>query len=384
MILQANWLSRPATQGLCAALEAAGYHALFVGGCVRDGIIGRAVTDIDIATDARPERVMQITRDVGMKPIPTGIDHGTVTVVVNGYPHEVTTFRRDVETDGRRAVVAFSERVEEDALRRDFTMNALYADARGAVMDPLGSGIADLTARRVRFIGDPHDRIAEDYLRILRFFRFHAHYADPAGGLDAEGLAACAEMAEGIKQLSRERVGAEMVKLLAAPDPGPGVAAMAQAGVLARVLPGADASRLSLLIHLEGIAGLAPDPIRRLALLGGQDMADALRLSKAQASGIANRRNRIGDAAGPGALGYFMGEQAGRDVVLLRAALFETTVSEADLAAVARGAAQVCPVRAADLKSAGLAGPALGQALRDLQARWIASDFSLSKAELLT
>ena len=246
MNLQTQWLTRPETQALCAALEGAGYHALFVGGCVRDGIIGRAVTDIDIATDARPEQVMQITKAAGMKPIPTGIDHGTVTVVSGGIPHEVTTFRRDVETDGRRARVAFSKRVEEDALRRDFTMNALYADARGAVLDPLGTGLADLRARRVRFIGDPHDRIAEDYLRILRFFRFHAHYADRLGGLDPDGLAACAEMADGLAQLSRERVGAEMVKLLAAPDPGQSVAAMVQAGVLARVLPGADASRLSV------------------------------------------------------------------------------------------------------------------------------------------
>ena len=135
MKLEADWLTRPATQALCAALEGAGFHALFVGGCVRDGIIGRSVSDIDIATDARPERVMEVTQAAGMKPVPTGIDHGTVTVVAGGFPHEVTTFRRDVETDGRRAVVAFSERVEEDAERRDFTINALYADARGQVLD---------------------------------------------------------------------------------------------------------------------------------------------------------------------------------------------------------------------------------------------------------
>jgi poly(A) polymerase len=383
MIVQADWLTRPATQALCAALEAAGFHPHFVGGCVRDGIIGRAVTDIDIATDARPEQVMQIAAAADMKPIPTGIDHGTVTVVVAGYPHEVTTFRRDVQTDGRRATVAFSTQVEEDALRRDFTINALYADARGVVSDPLGSGLADLQARRVRFIGDPHDRIAEDYLRILRFFRFHAHYAAASGGPDADGLAACAEMADGIDRLSRERVGAEMVKLLAAPDPGPAMAAMVQAGVLARVLPGADATALPVLIHHEAAAGLASDPVRRLALLGGQDVTDALRLSKAQASAIANRRKRIGDVAGPGALGYFMGAQAGRDVVLLRAVLFEIGATKADLAAVARGAQQVCPLRAADLQSLGLSGPDIGIALRKAEARWIASDFSLTKADLL-
>mgnify|MGYP003112074351 FL=1 len=383
MKLEADWLTRPATQALCAALEGAGFHALFVGGCVRDGIIGRSVSDIDIATDARPERVMEVTQAAGMKPVPTGIDHGTVTVVAGGFPHEVTTFRRDVETDGRRAVVAFSERVEEDAERRDFTINALYADARGQVLDPLGQGLPDLEARRVRFIGDPRDRIEEDYLRILRFFRFHAHYADPAGGLDAEGLAACAGMAEGLDGLSRERVGAEMAKLLSAPDPAPAVAAMTQAGILARVLPGADATALPVLVHLEGQHGLSPDPVRRLALIGGENATDALRLSKSQASGIANRRARIGDVAGAGALGYHLGDQAGRDVVLLRAALFGTGVTQADLDAVAHGAAQTLPIRAADLQAKGLSGPALGEALRAAEARWIASGFTLTKPDLL-
>ena len=360
MKLEADWLTRPATQALCAALEGAGFHALFVGGCVRDGIIGRSVSDIDIATDARPERVMEVTQAAGMKPVPTGIDHGTVTVVAGGFPHEVTTFRRDVETDGRRAVVAFSERVEEDA-----------------------EGLPDLEARRVRFIGDPRDRIEEDYLRILRFFRFHAHYADPAGGLDAEGLAACAGMAEGLDGLSRERVGAEMAKLLSAPDPAPAVAAMTQAGILVRVLPGADATALPVLVHLEGQHGLSPDPVRRLALIGGENATDALRLSKSQASGIANRRARIGDVAGAGALGYHLGDQAGRDVVLLRAALFGTGVTQADLDAVAHGAAQTLPIRAADLQAKGLSGPALGEALRAAEARWIASGFTLTKPDLL-
>lgn len=383
MTLAADWLSRPATQALCHALEDAGFHALFVGGCVRDGIIGRPVSDIDIATDARPEQVIKIAETAGMRPVPTGIDHGTITVVADGFPHEVTTFRRDVETDGRRAVVAFSTRLEEDAERRDFTINALYADARGKVLDPLGDGLADLTARRVRFIGDPHDRIAEDYLRILRFFRFHAHYADPAGGMDADGLAACAEMADGLDGLSRERVGAEMVKLLAAPDPAPAVAAMVQAGILARVLPGADASALPVLVHLEDTLGLTPDPIRRLALLGGEAPAEMLRLSKAQAAGIENRRRYIGEAAGPGALGYYLGQQAGRDVLLLRAALFETGVPGADLELVRHGAAQTLPIRAADLQEKGLLGPALGAALREAETRWVASGFTLTKADLL-
>ncbi len=168
-----TWLDHPGTQALCAALEAAGHRALFVGGCVRNAILGEPVGDVDLTTDATPEAVTRIAEAAGFRTVPTGLDHGTVTVIAGGLAHEVTTFRRDVETDGRRAVVAFSARIDEDAARRDLTMNALYADRMGTVIDPLG-GLADTLARRVRFVGDPETRIREDYLRILRFFRFHA------------------------------------------------------------------------------------------------------------------------------------------------------------------------------------------------------------------
>ena len=236
--------------------------------------------------------------------MPTGIDHGTVTVVAEGLAHEVTTFRRDVETDGRRAVIAFADKVEEDAARRDFTMNALYADAGGHVIDPLGQGLADLRAGRLRFIGDPHDRIREDYLRILRFFRFHAHYADPAGGLDPDGLAACAELAEGIDRLSRERIGHEMRRLLRAPDPAPAVATMARAGVLRHALPGADPAPLPLLTHAEADLHVPPDHCRRLAAIGGTDPTEALRLSKNDARRLAVLREAAASTMGAGELGY--------------------------------------------------------------------------------
>ena len=251
MKITGDWISHPGTQALCAALEGAGYRALFVGGCVRNALLGEPVADIDIATDATPEAVSNLAQSAGFKVVPTGVEHGTVTVVAEGRPHEVTTFRRDVETDGRRAVVAFSDRIEEDAERRDFTMNALYADRQGRVIDPL-DGLPDLQARRVRFVGDAETRIREDYLRILRFFRFHAAYGDPAGGLDTEGLAACAALAAGLETISKERITAELRKLLAARDPAPSIAAMAQSGILIRILPGADPRALAPLVHLEG------------------------------------------------------------------------------------------------------------------------------------
>lgn len=379
MKIAGDWLTHPGTQALCAALEAGGHRALFVGGCVRNALLGVPVADVDIATDALPEIVTDLAVRASFRVVPTGIEHGTVTVIAEGIPHEVTTFRRDVETDGRRAVVAFSRDVAEDAARRDFTMNALYADARGRVVDPLG-GLPDLVARRVRFVGDAHLRIREDYLRILRFFRFHAHYGDPDQGIDAEGLAACAELAEGIDGLSRERVGAEMKKLLAAPDPAPSVAAMAQTGVLARALPGADPRGLAPLVHLE--AGMPPRWLRRLAVIGGVHLDDALRLSRAEAGSIMALRDALGGMDTPAALGWKLGEALGADAVLARAAVLEMPLPPNWQQQVLRGAASQFPVVAADLMPA-LQGPALGRALKEMETRWLASDLALSREALL-
>ena len=372
-----DWLDHPGTQALMRALESAGHTALLVGGCVRNALLGEPVSDIDIATDATPETVSNIAEKAGFKPVPTGIDHGTVTVIADGKPHEVTTFRRDVETDGRRAVVAFSTDIAEDAQRRDFTMNALYADRRGTVIDPL-NGLPDLQARRVRFVGDPETRIREDYLRILRFFRFHAAYGDPDGGIDPEGLAACAAFSAGIETISRERIYAELKKLLSARDPAPAVAAMSQAGVLACVLPGADPRALAPLVHLD--AAEPPRWLRRLAVLGG-DTTD-LRLSRAEARDLAALRDAVGSTDTPAALGWRLGKVLGSDALLARAAsLGMPPLAEAE-AEVQRGANARFPVTAADLMPA-LQGQALGARLKQLETRWLASDLTLGKDELL-
>ena len=379
MRIAGDWLAQPGTQALCGALEAAGLRALFVGGCVRNALLGVPVADVDIATDARPETVTRLAEAAGLRVVPTGIEHGTVTVIAGGVPHEVTTFRRDVETDGRRAVVAFADDVTEDAARRDFTMNALYADVRGNVIDPLG-GLPDLVARRLRFVGDAHQRIREDYLRILRFFRFHAHYGDPDQGMDAEALAASAELAEGVDGLSRERIGSEIRKLLAAPDPAPAVAAMAQAGVLARVLPGSDTRALAPLVHLEG--DLPPRWQRRLAALGGQEVEERLRLSRADVAVLAALRDAVGRGWSPAALGWKLGAEGGRDAVLLRAALLESPLPQGWHAEVARGVGSAMPVTAADLMP-GLQGAALGARLKEIESRWLASDLRLTRADFL-
>lgn len=377
MRIEGDWIRAPATQAVLAMLTAAGHQGWLVGGCVRDGLLGRPVADVDITTDARPARVVELAEAAGLRTVPTGIDHGTVTLIADGSHFEVTTFRRDVETDGRRATVAFADRLEEDAARRDFTMNALYADASGAVTDPVG-GLADLAERRIRFVGDPETRIREDYLRILRFFRFHAWYGDPASGMDAEALAAICANAGGLDRLSKERIGHEIRRLLAAPDPTPAVAAMQATGVLAHVLPGADPRFVAPLVHLEA-NDLAPAWLRRLAALGGD--VEGLRLSKAEVRALELLRAAIEGGAGAAELAYHHGEGIARDAILIRAASGINLPPDWQ-AQIAAGAAARFPLSAADLMPQ-LEGAALGKRLAELEARWIASGFTLSREQLL-
>lgn len=375
-----RWIDRVETRAVCHALTDAGYRALFVGGCVRNALLDETVSDIDIGTDAAPETTLELAERAGLKAVPTGIDHGTITVVSSGLPHEVTTFRHDIETDGRRAVVAYAQAVGDDARRRDFTMNALYAHPDGTLIDPLG-GLPDLRARRVRFIADARARIREDYLRILRFFRFHARYGDPQAGIDPEGLAACAALSEGLEMLSKERVGAEMLKLLGAADPAPAVAGMYAAGCLARILPGAGGRALFLLVSHEAATGVLPDPIRRLAVLGGQDRSGRLRLSRADARRLGIILENAGRTRGPAELAYRHGAKAAYDIILARAALSEAPLPAGFEVGIDTGATAQFPVKPADL-APDLTGAALGLRLKELKARWIASGFTLTKDDL--
>lgn len=383
MKVAGDWIARAETQRVCAMLTDAGHRALFVGGCVRNALLGVPVCDIDIATEAHPERVLALAEAAGLKAVATGADHGTITVVSGGHPHEITTFRRDVETFGRHAVVAFSEDIREDAARRDFTMNALYALPDGTVVDPLGVGLTDLEARHVRFVGDAETRIREDYLRILRFFRFTAWYGDPDAGFDAAALAAIAATVEGLAELSAERVGAEMKKLLAAPDPLPAVAVMARTGALSQILPGATPLLLGPLVHVELLSGVTPDPIRRLAALGsGAAEGRALRLSKREMRRLALLQSLTGNRSDPAELGYRHGADTARDALLLHAAARGAPLPEAALEAAASAASHRFPVTARDLMPA-YEGPALGDKLEELERRWIASGFRLTREELL-
>ncbi|WP_292284656.1 CCA tRNA nucleotidyltransferase [Marivita sp.] len=380
MKVTGDWLTRDSTQAVFAALQVQGHVALAVGGCVRNALMQVPVTDVDIATDATPEQVQDLARAANLKSVPTGIDHGTITVVADKLGYEITTFRADTETDGRHAIVRFSTDITEDAKRRDFTMNALYAHADGTVIDPL-TGLADLKARRVRFIGDAHARITEDYLRILRFFRFSAWYGNADHGFDADALAAIAETREGLAGLSRERVGAEMIKLLSAPDPSPAIASMALVGVLHATLPGSQARALGPLVHLEQSVDRAPDPLVRLAALGVFD-GTALRLSKKDQKRLAQYQSLISTVMAPAELGYRHGRRIAQDVILLRAAMLERSLDTSDLVTAEKAATQRFPVKPGDLMPA-YSGAALGQKLQEVEDRWIASGFALSRDELL-
>jgi poly(A) polymerase len=381
MKITVDWLNSAASIAVMTVFSQARKQAYFVGGCVRNALLGLPASDLDIATGAPPETVLKLARNAGLKAIPTGIEHGTITVIHGNTAFEITTFRRDVQTDGRRAVVAFADNITDDARRRDFTMNALYADARGQVFDPL-DGLPDLLARRVRFIDDAAQRIAEDHLRILRFFRFFAWYGDPENGLDAEGLAACAAGADGIERLSKERIGAEMRKLLAAENPAPATAAMAQAGILARVLPGADPRALPVLVHLEQQLGLPARWQRRLLVLGGEDVPAHLRLSKAEEKSLTTGRKIIETGMAPAKAGYLFGQEVAQNALLASAALLSTEVDPQSIGEITRGAKAVFPVSARDLMPE-FTGKALGDRLRQLQEAWFKSGLRANKRDLL-
>lgn len=376
--IKADFLRDPGLQRIMAMLEGAGHQALVVGGAVRNALMGQAVSDVDLASDATPEQVAALAHAAGLRVIPTGIDHGTVTVLSDDAAYEITTFRRDVDTDGRHASVAYSTDMAEDARRRDFTMNALYARADGTVLDPVG-GLPDLRARRLRFVGDPHVRIAEDYLRILRFFRFHAWYGTP-GEADRQALAAIADLTPGMSRLSRERIGAEMRKLLSAPDPCDALALMAGCGVLAQVLPGADTALMPALIATERHFTEAPDWLLRLAAFGGEDPRRDLRLSNAEDHELRALHQHAGTPLHAAA--YRLGPRMARRLALLRLASgaqlpddWETTIARAEAARF--------PLQAADLMPA-ITGPALGHALRAAEDHWIDGGFRASREELTT
>lgn len=397
-----DWMTAAQTGTVMAALNRDGGTARFVGGAVRDTLLGRAVTDVDMATDLKPEMVIERLEAAGVEVIPTGLKHGTVTAVTGKRHFEITTLRVDVETYGRHARVAFGANWQADAERRDFTMNALYLDADGTLYDPTG-GRADLEAGRIRFVGDPATRIAEDYLRVLRFFRFQAHLGRVRP--DEAALEACRAAAPKLAGLSAERIRIELLKLLAAPAPPvskvqPGPAAtvriMSDLGILAPILPEAiKIDRLAIMTYYEASLAEEAAPVRRLAALlktgDPRAVASRLRLSNAEADRLANildpsplpradmRPNEVRAEI------YRAGATRFIDRALLAATKLPDPKPFSEVMAVARSFERPkLPVAGRDLVSLGVPkGPAVGQLLRQLEERWIAGDFTESRDALL-
>jgi poly(A) polymerase len=392
-------MTAPATRRVLDALEAAGGAdcARFVGGCVRNALIGQPIADVDIATTLPPDQVTKALKAGGVRAVPTGVEHGTVTAISDHRPFEVTTLRRDVETDGRRAVVAFTTDWREDAERRDFTLNSLYASRDGTIFDPTGHGVADAHAGRIVFVGDPEQRLREDHLRSLRFFRFLAWYG--RGAPDAAAVAAITALKDKVASLAAERISAELMKLLAAKDPRPAMRLMTQTGVLPVILPGAlDLARSEALVGLEIALGEA-EPLLRLAALlpdapqEGARTAQRLRLSNAERDRLAAALQPAPQLA-PGltaqaahAAVYRMGRQGFVDRTKLNWAAAgggdEGGEGGAwrDLLALGREwTAPVLPVTGADVLAAGAPkGPKVGETLRALEAWWIAGDFAADR-----
>jgi poly(A) polymerase len=365
----AEWTQREDLTALIAALGEG--NARFVGGVVRDTLLGIEAKDIDIATVLAPDEVIARLDAAGIRNVPTGIDHGTVTAVLPNGVVEITTLRRDVSTDGRRAIVAFATDWREDAARRDFTINALYADpASGQIFDYFG-GLADLADRRVRFIGAPHQRIREDHLRILRYFRFQTRFGSQPPDHGSEH--ACADLAGTLKGLSRERIGMEFLALLGLPDPAPTITRMAELAVLPVILPEADTQALARLTAEERRQGVAPDPIRRLAALlppepsQAEQVAARFRLSGAQKKRLAKAASRVSGPKNARALAYHIGRDEAIDWLLLDGAevapLIDWEIPEFPLkggAVVARGVS---------------AGPEVARILLMVEAHWVAEGF---------
>lgn len=398
---QPHWITAPETLAVFDALEADGGPdcARFVGGCVRNALVGRPIDDLDIATTLSPDRVTKALTAAGLRAVPTGIEHGTVTAISNRRPHEITTLRRDVATDGRRATVAFTDDWAEDAQRRDFTLNALYARRDGTIYDPTGHGVADAKAGRIVFVGDPEQRLREDHLRNLRFFRFYAWFGK--GAPDPAAVAACAALKADIDALAAERISKELLKLLAADDPRAAMRLMAEAGVLDVILKApANLPRFEAICEIEGDQLFETDPVLRLAALLPDDqlaagrLAERLRLSNPD-------RDRLIVALSPTPVlkswmspreirreVYRIGQPTFRDRAKLAWAASPrsaTTMQWRGLIALVEGwSPPTLPLTGQEVMNAGVPkGPMVGQVMREVEDWWIDHDFLDDKLSVI-
>ena len=380
--LENNWLNQPSAQCLSKAFKNYGHQALFVGGCVRNSILKVPVTDIDMATDALPETIIRISKENNFKFIPTGLTHGTITIIIDKIAYQITTFRSDIANDGRHAKVEFTTSLLLDASRRDLTINALYCDSNGKIIDPLNV-LKDLNNRIIKFIGDPNKRIAEDYLRILRFFRFQEIYGNELLEINLPALNACREYKSKLATLSKERTTSELRKLFSSNNPTRTIIKMIDTGILNQLFESCSVNSFVSYIKAEKKYKIKINWIGRLLSLQGSNIEEVLTLTRRELKMIKYTKKAIKQNMPIFEFSYYNGMEYGIMYLLLQHGMKKTILNEISINKVSSIVTRKFPVTAKDLMPK-LKGKKLGDELKKLESQWIKSDFTLNKNQLLS
>jgi len=382
MQINSEWIKNKVTQNILKIFEGADHNAYLVGGCIRNSILNIPVTDIDISTDATPQQTLDLFNRENFKVAPTGFSHGTVTVISEGIPYQITTMRSDQNTDGRHADVVFSDDIKKDAERRDFTINALYADSTGKIINPIG-GLEDFNPLAIKFIGDPNNRIQEDYLRILRFFRFHAQFSELVTQFDKVALDAIKKNQDGLKKLSKERIWSELKKILSTSNPARSLYKMSQLGILEIILENKNVHNLKRFNLIEKKMGLEPEPIRRLVAITENNEDTFLNLSRKEAKKFSLLKGLLKKKHDPAELVYQFNREIAQSVLAIYTFYKGEKLRLSDIKKIEKACLFPCPITGAQI-SKYMDGPAVGIKIKEAQRAWIKSNFKSDEAKILS
>ena len=382
MQINSRWIKSKGAQHILKILENAGHSAYFVGGCVRNSVLNIPVSDIDISTDATPEETLSLFDIDNFKVVQTGFSHGTITVISAGIPYQITTMRTDQNTDGRHADVRFSDNITEDAKRRDFTINALYANSFGEIIDPLG-GLKDFNPLKIKFIGNASNRIQEDYLRILRFFRFHAQFSELTMHYDQVALSAIKDHQSGLKILSKERVWSEFQKILSTADPSRALLEMSKIGVLKKIWNDENIHNIRNLISIEKKLAIEPEPIRRLVTISTKSESISLNFSRKDAKKFSLLKRLLENKHDLAELVYQFSREIALSVLAIYTCQQGEKLKSSDVTKIEKAFLNPCPIKGAQI-SKYVHGAAVGIKIKEAQRIWIKSNFNSNEAKILS
>ena len=382
MQINSEWIKNKVTQNILKIFEGADHNAYLVGGCIRNSILNIPVTDIDISTDATPQQTVDLFNRENFKVAPTGFSHGTVTVISEGIPYQITTMRSDQNTDGRHADVVFSDDIKKDAERRDFTINALYADSTGKIINPIG-GLEDFNPLAIKFIGDPNNRIQEDYLRILRFFRFHAQFSELVTQFDKVALDAIEKNQDGLKKLSKERIWSELKKILSTSNPARSLYKMSQLGILEIILENKNSHNIKRFNLIEKKMGLEPEPIRRLVAITENTEDTFLNLSRKEAKKFSLLKGLLKKKHDPAELVYQFNREIAQSVLAIYTFYKGEKLKLSDIKKIEKACLFPCPITGAQI-SKYMDGAAVGIKIKEAHRVWINSNFKSDEAKILS